>query len=171
MDLTLNLDIGRMLNMSSPVLLFDQDMTASPANIVEFDVSGMKVFQVIVDRVAHATSCIRSMQFSVDGGSNWFTTAGNYLDVPSNGVVANLGAMGFHLTSNTAACSGNNTVYQPGLGIIPQVYNQVIGDVYTFVGSTSPINRVRVFGGTPSTGAVAAGNMSGGRIQAWGQRF
>lgn len=152
------------------VLLANVDLAATPASTVEIDVTGMKEFQIIVDRVTHANSCIRCMQFSVNGGSTWFNTSGDYLDIPSNGVSAPLASMTFHLTSNVAACSGNNTVYQPGNSIPPQVYNQVVGDVYMFVGSTSPINRVRVFGGTASSGTPNVGNMTGGKIIAWGKR-
>lgn len=146
------------------------DLSANPASTWEADVTGFKTIQVIVDRVTHANSCIRCMQVSTDGGSTWKNTSGDYLDIPSNGVSAPLASMTFHLTSNVAATSGNNIVYQFGNTVPPQVWNQVIGDVYMFVASTDPINRIRVFGGTGSSGTPNVGNMTGGKVYVLGIR-
>lgn len=151
-------------------VLANVDLAASPANTVEVDVTDYKTFQVIVDRVTHAASVIRVMQFSVDGGASWFGTVGDYIDVPSNGTPATLAAMGFHFTSSASARSGSMIVWQPGGSVLPQIYSQANSDIYMFDASLAPINRIRIFGGSPSSGTPNAGNMTGGRVQVWGEK-
>jgi hypothetical protein len=150
-------------------IVADFDLAATPASIVEANVTGLKFFQVNVIAVSHASSTIRCMQFSTDGGSTWFTTLGDYIDVPSNGTPANLAAMGFHFTSSVDARSGSMSVWQPGGGLLPQVYSQTNSDIYMFNHIAAAINRIRVFGGSTSSGTPNAGNMTGGRVQVWGK--
>lgn len=152
------------------VIVANVDLTTNPASVVEADVTGLTFFQVNVDRVVHANSVIRCMQFSVNGGSSWFDVLGNYIDVPSNGTPTDIASMGFHFTSSNLARSGSMSVWQPGGGLLPQIYSQANSDIYMFAGSSLPINRIRVFGGAPSSGTPNAGNMTGGKVQVWGER-
>lgn len=150
--------------------LADINLASSPASIVEIDVTGMSTFQIIVDRVVHTAAVQRCMQFSTNGGSSWFTSNGSYARTSSDGVLTNSSAIAFHFTGATAARSGNITVWQPGSDLQTQVYSQATSELIQFLASTSAINRVRVFGGSSSSGTPDAGTMTAGTIEAWGQR-
>lgn len=152
------------------VALADVNLAASPAPIVEVDVTGMSIFQVIVDRVVHAAAVQRCMQFSINGGSSWFNANGNYARTSVDGVLTNSSSIGFHFTGAAAERSGNITVWQPGGGIMPQVYSQAPSELIQFLASTNPINRIRIFGGSTSSGTPDVGNMTSGQIEVWGQR-
>jgi len=153
-----------------PSILANIDFAVTPLNTAEVDVTGMKFIQAIVDRVVHAASVIRVLQFSVNGGASWFGTAGDYIDVPSNGTPGNLAAMGFHFTASLGPNSGSMSIWQPGGSILPQIYSQANSDIYMFAGSALPINRIRLMGGSVSVGTPTAGNMTSGRFQVWGER-
>lgn len=149
--------------------LADIDLSIAPASIIEVDVTGMRLFQVALDRVSHEAATQIGMQFSIDGGATWFNTSGDYVDVGSAGTQTNNSTMIAHFSDVSGIRSGNFTVWQPGGGIIPQIYSQANSKLYMFLGSLSPINRIRIFGGTATSGTPNASLFTGGQLQVWGK--
>lgn len=103
-----------------------------------------------------------NVRFSVDNGSTFFSGASDYVTVGSNGGEGSANSFGLHNTNATAARSGSCLIIGANIdGIHKQVLRLTRpGDALDcrFVGSTSPINAVRVFPG-------AGGNFTGGTIQ------
>lgn len=135
---------------------------------VALDVSAYSIVLVVFQDVTGSASSWRGVQVSVDGGSSYYNTAGDYVDVGSTGTLANQRLFVAHGSNTTAARSG--TVHL--LGIDDNGSQKVMapnsrGLVNLFKGSTSPITHIKYGTYDANTGAVS-GTMNGGAVSVFG---
>ena len=147
------------------------DIGASGAvNHRDADVSAFNEVMVIFDRVTSGSSILRAVQVSDNGGSSFYNTSGNYLEVQQGGITVNdAGFWAQGTTAASAARSGSVHITQlkslrsPKVAYIP-AYSAAA--MFFFIGSSSPINMVRACGiVAPNT----LTNMTGGTIQILGR--
>jgi hypothetical protein len=150
-------------------VLADIDVSLSPATSFEVDVTGMEFIQVSVQSLVHANAVQRLLQVSTDGGATWRNGLGDYLSMSTDGLPSSWRAVRFHFTGATAARSGSITIFQPGGGLFPHLYGQSSSEMVRFIDASNPINRIRIMGGSTSSTAPDAGNLTSGRIQVFGQ--
>ena len=115
---------------------------------------------LVAQGVTKSTSGRLFVQVSVNNGNNYFNTNGDYLVAGDNGVATNTFVIGT-FESLTTAAGVTGWVQIEGAGL-PGIRIGRFSDTSTaaqryFVGSTSPINAVKVF---PNNG----GNLTGGKI-------
>lgn len=153
---------------SSWTLLGSKDFGAGAASSFEVDVTGYTDIMISGDVLVHAASVQRCVQVSVNAGSSWFTTSGDYQDVSTAGVGANNVALFGHSTATTSA---RNFLMQimGNTGRTPvDVYVQTRGVQQAFRGSATKINRVRLVGITSGT-TVSASNFTAGTVSIFGR--
>lgn len=160
--------LGSGLSMSGTALnatagwteLLNYDFASGAASAKEVDVTGYREILVIGDQLAHAASVQRSIQFSVDGGSTWFTTSGDYQDIAATGLGSNNAAIFGHTTATTAIRNilihitdndGRNPV---NANCATRATHQV------FRGSATAVNRIRLVG--MAAGSASASNFTSG---------
>lgn len=141
------------------VWLHSADGDVAAANFT--GLAGAIDIMLLVRLVTRSVSGINAMHLSVDNGSSYFTSSGDYIAISTAGVEsANVG-LSIHITDATAARSSVGMVYAANLNGIPKrcdTPNRAGGDqTKYFVGSTSPVNAVRI---SPTNG----GNLTGGEI-------
>lgn len=138
-------------------------------NVTEVDfanLGGYSELLIFTNGITKGTTGETAVRFSVDNGSSFLAGASDYETVAATGVVGVASSFGLHNTNATAARSaaiqvlGSNVngIYKP----VMRVTRPGDGLSCRFVGSTSPINAVRIF---PSAG----GNITGGNIQVFGR--
>ena len=118
-------------------------------------------FLIVCRGVAQSVSGILQCRLSVNNGSSYYSTSGDYINISTAGVETNAAFIGaFHITAATAARSG--ATYFPGVGVNGGVKAAIsitasAGANNLFVASTSPVNAIRVL-------SSGGGNISGGTI-------
>lgn len=143
---------------------YDQAVDGSAVTI-ECDVTNATEIFIDVQGLTNTNSVQRVVQVSVDGGTSWYTTSGNYNELDSGGTVANNAAFFLHSTATTSARSGKVHIINNRFGRSPVsafVLNRSIAS--QFVASSTAINRVRVMGSAGATG-TPAGTFNGGKVQ------
>ncbi|PBB80895.1 hypothetical protein CK218_10825 [Mesorhizobium sp. WSM3879] len=103
-----------------------------------------------------SVSGFRAVRFSIDGGSTYYSTSGDYADITSSGTVTNNTAIGTHSVSATAARDIALRIFPNVSGAYKVAQNQQ-GLYSKFVASTSAVNAIRVFN-------TAGGNLTGGAL-------
>lgn len=145
------------------VLVDTEVIGGSVANVDFTGLAGYADFLIVTRNITKSSSGLTVLQVSVDNGSSFYTTSGDYVFVPQTGAEANNPYFAsFHITNATAARSG--AVQLPGAGVnggvkvsVPLTAGSGSGDGGRFfVASTSPINALRVLS--------SAGNLTGGTI-------
>lgn len=150
--------------------LVSQDFAATPASTFEVDVTGYQDIHIVGSDLVHAASVQRNIQVSVDGGSSWFTTSGDYADVSASGALTNNAALFGHNTSTTAArtidikINGNSGVNPVSCLVTTRLTQQV------FKASATPINHIRLMGSSGGSGTPSGSNFTAGvlRVRARG---
>lgn len=116
---------------------------------------------VVVTGTTKSVSGALSVEVSVDDGANYFTTAGDYLQINASGAqtsVANLS-----MASGNSALTRGGTCHIHNLDVFPPVAETNAGpDPYQFVASTSDINAIRV-------NSSGGGNLTAGNIRVYGR--
>lgn len=138
--------------------VWDQAVDGNAANIDFTGLSGATDIRLIMEAVTKANSGAPVVYVSIDNGSNWYTTSGDYAFASTAGVRTNADSMAqFHITNATAARDGiveiqNANKPRPvGLNVTVQASHRL------FLASTSPINAVRIVN-------PAGGNFTGGKF-------
>lgn len=128
-------------------------------NVATVDFTGLDGYNdllVIGRGITLSSSGFRAVWVSVDSGSTFYTTSGDYVTVDTAGTETATTSAGSHATSTTSAKTSIVMIHGAKLsGAIKRCYSNGFLD-RLFVASTSPINALRV-GGT-------AGNMTAGTI-------
>lgn len=147
--------------------LINHDFGSSAASTKEVDVTGYSAIQIACAGLVHAAAVFRSLQFSINGGSTWYTTSGDYQEISTAGVTANAEALLMTGTTATAArtCFAmimDNTGRNP-----VTIHLMTRGIQSTFVGSATVVNRIRLCG-VNGAGGVNAGNFTAGTFRVRG---
>jgi hypothetical protein len=129
-------------------------------NVASVNVTGLGSYNellIIARSVTASVSGIRQILASVDGGTTFFSSSGNYVRPQSNGTESNAAAMMATTTNSTTALTVLGTVSNLK-GPIKRVFNNTggIGEVL-FVASTSDINAIQLINS-------AGGNLTGGSL-------
>jgi hypothetical protein len=149
-------------------LLNGYDFSTGAASTKEVDVTGYSQILVAGDQLAHAASVFRSVQVSVDGGANWFTTSGNYQEMTTAGLGTNAEAFLLHGSASSAI---RNILMQIDDNVGKNPVNAKMltrGITGVFRGSATAINRIRLVG-INSAGGVNAGNFTSGKLWVYGR--
>ena len=124
---------------------------------------GYSEIRVLMRGITASTSVTRQVVVSIDNGSNFLTSSGDYVGVDSAGVEANTTALGMFVTSNASARSGETTIssFNSAEPKYVKVSNRT--DIQWFVIPTAnALNAVRVR-------LSGAGNITGGIVWVWGR--
>lgn len=147
----------------------DYDFSATPVSTYEVNVTGYKELVIVGYDLIHAAAVTRAIQVSVDGGTSWFTTSGNYIRHGANGGANSETSF---LTHTTDSASARNFVMRV-LDNSGQIPVPVILDTRamsaSFVGSATAINRIRLIGSVAGSGTPDAGNFTAGRLIVYGR--
>ena len=139
--------------------------TAISAPSPIFDYTSLGAYSEILVVTRGLTSSVnanKNIHVSVNNGASFYTAAGDYVTVSSQGVESAAGAIGTEGgTATTAARSSVTHILNSNANNRPKVArNQQMID-RMFVASLSPINAIRV--------ASSAGNLTGGTITVYGK--
>ncbi|TRC92182.1 hypothetical protein FJV76_32295 [Mesorhizobium sp. WSM4303] len=129
------------------------------SDVAQVDFTGLGSYQEFVligTALTTSVSGFRAIRFSIDGGSTYYSTSGDYADITSAGVTTNNTAIGTHSTSATAARDIALRIFPNVSGAIKVAQNQQ-GLYSKFAASTSVVNAIRVFN-------TAGGNLTGGAL-------
>jgi hypothetical protein len=123
---------------------------------VNFNVAGYSEVCVIFRAVACSASTFRTVVASVDGGSTFYRTSGNYVEVENVGTEAAKASWGTHVTGASAARSLVVNLYSINTSGQPKASYASSRETRLFVASTSPVNYIRC---EPGTGNFTAGSI------------
>lgn len=152
---------------SAPWVLVDQTGVATAGsttwtfstNVAQVDVTGLSGYNELLIFVRNVTTSVsgnRAILASVDNGSTFFTTSGDYVGVSTLGVESNNTIWAAHGTASTAARS--LLVHVTNLkGVIKNAFSMIGGNSLMFVGSSSDVNAIRL-------NNVGGGNLTGGAL-------
>lgn len=142
--------------------VYDQAVDGTKATVDFTGFANFNELLIIARGLTGSASGVRVIQASVDNGSTWFTSSGDYVSVDSSGVAANTTAIVPHSTASASArsfiCHIHNTK-----GPAKAVINYNATYVQTlFVASSSDLNALRFL-------LNVAGNITGGTIRIYGR--
>jgi hypothetical protein len=130
------------------------DFSSSPQpNVVVTGLGSYNEFLAIAYNVTAASSGFRQLVASVNNGSTYYNTNGDYKTVPGNGLVANDTVFAANSTNTTGATSFVSHIVNNTAGQVKVSYGTFA--ITLFVASTLNINALKF----QTTGA---GNMTGG---------
>lgn len=139
---------------------WDQSVDGSKSAVDFTGLAGATDIMIVGWQTGQSVSGIPFMRVSVDNGSTWYSSTGNYVAVGPSGVTTNsTTSAGLVDTAATAGISWGAIILGANLAqqrLIQSTVRFTAGGAY-FVASTSPINAVRL----QSTGA---GNFNSGQI-------
>lgn len=136
------------------------------ANVDFTGLAGYQDIQIIYRGITLQVSGSLALRCSVNNGSSYYAGATDYEVNDVDGVVATAGLLGLWTTNATAARSGAAMIMAAILSGVVKVINRLnraSAGIAVFVGSTSPVNAIRLI---PSNG----GNITGGSIIVLGRR-
>lgn len=168
-DVTLDATGGGGGNYSS---IFNQDFSSSPASVIPIDVTGYSDILIIGYDLVHANSVRRGLQVSVNNGVSYYSTSGNYAYLEQAGTRVNEAYIPGHSTASASARTIINQILNGNVGLLPKVGFQFGGAIpQMFLGSSSPITHIRVFGGNSDAtiGTPNVGNFTSGVLQVLGR--
>lgn len=120
--------------------------------------AGLDDALILIRGVSASVSSQRSLQVSIDNGSNYLSTSGDYVTIDGTGVATNVTNVGFHQTSATAARSGLIMVQAFSLATDKVVDRMSRVDVrQAIIPTANALNAVRV-------NNSAGGNLTAGSI-------
>lgn len=138
--------------------LYDFAVDGAKATIDFTNLTGYQDLMLWMDGVTKSVSGGFQVQVSVDNGSTWYTTSGDYVQLAATGVGTNTTSAGFHNTATTAARSQVIEGSLMGVANAPKFfYSEAVGILTRFVASSSAVNALRF---TPTAG----GNITGGKV-------
>lgn len=142
--------------------VWDQSVDGSQADVDFTGLAGAQDILVLAKAITKATTGRLICRVSVNNGSTFYSTSGDYVGVDNAGVETSFTTGGeLHETNATAARSGVLQITGANVnGGIKLLENPLVTNnsrVVLFVASTSPINAVRIYGS-------GGGNLTGGVI-------
>lgn len=142
--------------------IYDFAVDGAKANIDFTGLSSVTELLVILSDVTTAASGVRSLQVSVDNGSTFYSTTGNYSIISTAAVKTNTDAIGFHNTSATAARSMAVHILNMK-GAVKIALSGVASNQVYFTASASDINAIRILN------IGGGGNITGGTVHVYGR--
>jgi hypothetical protein len=141
-------------------LIAAQTVTPAAPNFDFINLDAYGEILVLGYNLTTSASAFRFCRLSVDNGTTFYSTSGDYLTVDVNGVVANASDIGGHSTAATAARTIKMHLLNNVAGVI-KVSEQDGGLTRLFVASTAVVNAIRV--------QASTGNLTGGTIYVLGR--
>lgn len=132
--------------------------TASPIPFT--GLAGANEILVIVRGLTKSIAGTLDMQFSVNNGSTYFSTLGDYAIQATTGTDTIDNAVALATGNVTTAVGSVAQVVSAAIGTLPVTRSSGQGQPYVFLASTTPINALRVI-------ASNAGNFTGGTIRVY----
>lgn len=139
--------------------------TSTTTGVGQIDFTGLDGYNdlMLIGRaVTGSVSSFRGVLASVDNGSSYYSTSGNYIQLTTAGVESNVGQ--FDGIDTSSALARSFSLYFPGAGVngAPKRCISTLGAERWFVASNSPINALRY---RHSSG----GNITGGTLYLYGR--
>lgn len=135
--------------------------TTIGAAVAQVDVTGLAGATdiiVVLRDIVLSVSGTRNLRVSVDNGATFFSTSGDYSNVPTAGNPAALTGVQFHTTSTTAARSGTIRISAANVVATTRIIESLAtGVLHFFEASTADIDAIRILGS-------AGGNLNSGRV-------
>lgn len=126
-------------------ILYANTALTNPTPNITIDVTGYSDVMVIGRGVTAAQAGLRAVQVSVDGGTTFYKTAGDYEGLADSGIVSQNFAALNHLTGTTAARSFGGIIHALNLPGIPKFMEQSNHHLNRwFVASFNPITHIRI---------------------------
>lgn len=131
------------------------------ANVDFTNLGAYTELMVIGDGITASVSGTRNLLVSVNNGSTFYNTSGDYVEVATTGGVSNLTAVPAHSSAAATVRSFIVGIMPSGLTSTSKLITRSGGLTALFKASTSPINAIRIVN--------ASGNLTGGSIQVYGR--
>lgn len=139
---------------------------STPRPFVDFlNLGAYNEFLFIGQAITAASSNVRTLHVSTTNGASWYTTSGQYLAVAAGGTTTNVGSIGYSTSASTAARTFAVHIYNNENGQI-KVASSNDATRMLFVGSTAPINALRLSNDFPVSGSA---NLNAGTYQLLGR--
>lgn len=134
-------------------------------NVTEVDFTsglGFNEIRVFVNGVVLGTTGIRALRVSIDGGSNYLSSSGDYQQIADAGTISNLTSIPFHITNATAARYGEITIRSFNKTAL-KTAERINGTANLYlIPTANALNAIRIF---PTGG----GNLTAGSIYVFGR--
>jgi len=135
--------------------------SAATANVDTINLGSFDELMVIVRNVSSSISGQRAAVFSVNNGLSFFTTSGDYINLPSTGAEAGTTIAATHATASALA-----RTFWMKMSANQSTSIKYVQDLDTtqrlFVASFLPVNAVRIFN-------LGGGNLTSGSIYVFGR--
>lgn len=140
--------------------VWDQAVDGTKATVDFTGLAGKTDIMIIARSVTKTVATPLVIQVSVNNGSTYYSTSGDYILTNTAGAESNQTHFGQIIPGNVSAAR-TGSIILPGVNVtgIPKVSEQIVAlnGAHFFVASTSAIDAVRILG-------VAASNLNGGKI-------
>lgn len=140
--------------------VYDFAVDGAKANIDFIGLASFNELLVVARNLTNGTSGVRQLQVSVDNGSTYFSTNGDYLQISNTGVETATTAFAFHSTNSTAARSVVAHIVNTKGAAKFCNFSSLNSIQNLFVASSSDINAIRVSN-------IGGGNMTGGTVRVY----
>lgn len=140
--------------------IYDFAVDGAKANIIFTGLGSFNELLIVARGLTNGTSGTRAVRVSVDNGSTFFTTSGDYVSVDNAGVEANVTVFATHATSSTAARSLIAHITNMKGAVKHCLHHNTTDIMRLFVASSSDINAVNVFN-------AGGGNMTAGTVRVY----
>lgn len=144
--------------------LWEHSVSGNTTTILSGDLTGYNEVRVVFEGSTTTSSGVRAVRVSVDGGSNYLSTSGDYKSVEPTGVVNSETCIFCHSTASTASRGGvvDIQLYPSGTVKAFTTPNRSFSAAGYVSGSLLPINKIAVTNLTVA--GAAAGDFSSGKI-------
>lgn len=144
----------------SLVSIWDHSATGDSAGVNFTGLAGAEDLMVFCKAVTKSSSGQIAFQLSVNNGSSYYASAGDYETIGTNGVVSLTNDMiDMHTTNSSSARYAIGLVYGCNVAGTHKMCHSATQEFWgAFVASTDVVNAIRIL---PSNG----GNFTGGTIQ------
>lgn len=137
----------KLLNTAGAVITsgVTYDFTVPTASINIINLASYNELLVEVTDVAMTSTGVRAVRCSVDNGSTFYSTSGDYQDIATTGSPTAETALNLHSSSSALARSGVLYCPNPTLSIGPKYFHKwTDGLACRFSASTLPVNAIQV---------------------------
>jgi hypothetical protein len=138
--------------------IYDFAADGAKANIDFTGLSGANELLIVARGLSNGTTGLRALRVSVDNGSTFYSTAGDYALILPTGVEQADTALAYNSTNSTAARSFMAHIVNTKGPVKACHISNSTADTSLFVASSSDINAIRIY----NTGG---GNMTAGTVR------
>lgn len=137
--------------------------SADVANVDFTNLGAYSELMVVGTDISVSASGVRAMQVSVNNGSSFYSTSGDYVAMAATGIPTNFGWVECHDTASAAVRSFIVRMEMCSITSTHKVFTKTSGLKVKFIASTSPINAIRLY-------STAGANLQSGTIHVYGKR-